>query len=115
MERKTQTIDVNGKPLGRAASEAVFFLRGKSKPTFSPHLDEGDKVVIKNVDKIKFTGKKFEQKEYKKHTNYLGHLRVTKMKDVFQKSPRKVFQKTIYNMLPKNKLRREIMKRLSFE
>lgn len=115
MERKTHTIDVTGKVLGRVASEVALLLRGKNKATFTPRLDEGDAVIIKNVDKMKFTGKKLEDKVYKHHTGYTGHLRVIRMGEVYKKNPQKVFERAVYNMLPKNKLRREMMKRLKFE
>lgn len=115
MLREIHTIDVKDKVLGRVASQVTLLLRGKNKVTFSPHLDEGDEVIIKNVDKMKFTGKKLEQKVYKHHTGYMGHLKTIKMKDIYQKSPKKVFQKAVYNMLPKNKLRSKTMKRLKFE
>jgi large subunit ribosomal protein L13 len=87
---------------------------GKNKPTYQPNLDEGDCVIIKNVDKMKFTGKKITDKVYKHHTGYVGHLKVTKMGGVYKKNPSKVFQKAVYNMLPKNKLRAPRMKRLTF-
>ncbi len=115
MNRKTHTIDVSGKVLGRIATEVVLILRGKNKPTFTPYLDEGDNVIIKNVDKMKFTGKKLDKKVYKHHTGYIGHLKVTKMGQVYEKNPQKVFIKAVHNMLPKNKLRKEMMKRLRFE
>jgi len=114
MKRKTHTIDVSGKVLGRIASQVALLLRGKNKASFSPHLDEGDAVIIKNVDKMKFTGKKLNDKVYKHHTGYIGHLKVTKMGDVYKNNPKKVFEKAVYNMLPKNKLRKEMMKRIKF-
>ncbi len=115
MLRNTHTIDVQDKVLGRVASQVALLLRGKNKPTFSPHLDEGDEVVIKNVDQMKFTGKKLVQKVYRHHTGYQGHLRTIKMSEVYKIHPEKVFIKAVYNMLPKNKLRSKMMKRLKFE
>ena len=115
LNRKTHTIDVQDKILGRIASQVVLLLRGKNKPTFQPHLDEGDIVIINNVDKMKFTGRKLEDKVYKHHTGYIGHLKITKMGDLYKKNPQKVFTKAVYNMLPKNKLRAQMMKRLKFE
>jgi len=115
MQRKTHKIDVTGKVLGRVATEVALLLRGKNKPTFSPHLDEGDSVIIQNVDKMKFTGKKLQDKVYKHHTGYVGNLKETKMGELYEKNPQKVFEKAVFNMLPKNKLRNEMMKRLKFE
>ena len=115
MERKTHKIDVTGKILGRVASQVALLLRGKNKVTFQPHLDEGDIVVITSVDKMKFTGKKLEKKVFKHHTGFIGHLKITKLSDLYEKKPQKVFEKAVYNMLPKNKLRAKMMKRLSFE
>ncbi len=115
LNRKTHTIDMQDKILGRVASEVALLLRGKNKPSFTPHLDEGDEVIIKNVNKMKFTGKKLEDKVYKHHTGYVGNLKVTKMGEVYEKNPQKVFNKAVYNMLPKNKLRKEMMKRLKYE
>jgi len=115
MQRTTHTIDVKDKVLGRMATQVALFLRGKNKTTFQPYLDEGDNVIIKNVDKMKFTGKKLEKKVYKHHTGFVGHLRITKMGKVYNEKPERVFEKAVYNMLPKNKLRPEMMKRLKFE
>ena len=115
MERKTHTIDVENKVLGRVATQVAILLMGKNKPTYQPHLDEGDSVVIKNVDKMKFTGKKLSDKVFKHHTGYVGHLKETNMGDLYKKNPAKVFEKAVYNMLPKNKLRAPRMKRLNFE
>lgn len=115
MQRTTHTIDVKDKVLGRIATQVALFLRGKNKATFRPNLDEGSYVVIKNVDKMKFTGSKIEKKEYKRHTGFVGHLKVTKMGKIYKDKPEKVFIKAVYNMLPKNKLRSEMMKRLKFE
>ncbi|MFC1622495.1 50S ribosomal protein L13 [Patescibacteria group bacterium] len=115
MQRKTHTIDVKDKVLGRIATQVAILLMGKNKPTYQPHLDEGDSVIIKNVDKMKFTGKKITDKVYKHHTGYIGNLKITKMGELYNKNPEKVFNKAVYNMLPKNKLRKERMKRINFE
>lgn len=113
-KRNIYTIDAEGKVLGRLATEVCLMLRGKDEPTYKPHLDNGAEVIIKNIDKLKFTGKKLDQKVYKHHTNYLGHLKVTNLKDIYQKKPALVSEKAVYNMLPKNKLRPLMMKRLKF-
>ena len=115
MIRNTHIIDVKGKVLGRVASRVALILRGKNKVTFSPNLDEGDEVIIKNVDQMKFTGRKLIQKVYKHHTGYPGNLKTIKMSDVYGKDPKKVFSQAVYHMLPKNKLRVKMMKKLKFE
>ena len=79
MQRKTHILDVSDKVLGRVATQVALLLRGKNKPGFTPNLDEGDIVIIKNIDKMKFTGKKLDDKVYKKHTGYVGHLKKTKV------------------------------------
>lgn len=115
MERKTHTIDAAGKVLGRLASEIIFLLRGKNKTTFLPHKDEGDLVLVKNASKLKFTGKKFEQKKYYHHTGYLGGIKETPLKKIFEKDPTEVLRKAVFGMLPKNKLRAKMIKRLKIE
>lgn len=115
MPRTTHTTDATGKVLGRLASQIAILLRGKHRPGFAPHKDEGDFVLVKNVDKIRLTGKKLEKKKYFRHTGYLGHLKETPLKKVFQEDPAKVLKKAVFGMLPKNRLRKEQIKRLKFE
>jgi len=115
IKRETHIIDATGKPLGRLASQIAILLRGKHKPNWQPHLDMGDIVIVKNVDKIKFTGKKFEKKIYYHHTGYLGGLKETPLWRLFQKDPYKVLRKAVLGMLPKNKLRKRMIKRLKVE
>jgi large subunit ribosomal protein L13 len=115
MERNTHTIDATNKVAGRLATEIATLLRGKNKPTYSPHLDEGDTVIVNNIDKMKFTGKKLDQKNYYHHTGYIGNLKTTPMSKVYKETPAKVLERAVYNMLPKNKLRPDMMKRLRFE
>ncbi len=112
IERKIHQIDATNKPLGRLASEIAIILRGKNKPSFNPAIDAGDYVEVINCDKVKFTGKKFEQKEYIWHTNYPGGLKRKKIKDVFRVDPGKVLKEAVWGMLPKNKLRDKMIKRL---
>ena len=114
MERKTHTIDVTGKVLGRIATEIAVLLRGKNKPDFVPYKDMGDFVIIKNVDKIKVTGKKMEKKKYYHHSGYLGGLKEIPLKKLFAKSPAEVLRKAVWGMLPDNTLRAEQIKRLKF-
>lgn len=105
-------IDATDKILGRLASGIVIILRGKNKADFQPRLDRGDKIEVINIDKMRVTGKKMDDKIYYKHTGYLGHLKKTPMKVLFKKDSREVLKKAIYGMLPKNKLRPRMMKKL---
>jgi large subunit ribosomal protein L13 len=115
IKRETHTIDALGKPLGRLATQVAVLLRGKSKPSFVPYKDVGDFVIIKNVEKIKFTGKKFDDKIYYRHTGYLGGLKQRTMKELYIKAPSEVLRKAVMGMLTKNKLRARQIKRLKFE
>ena len=112
MKRQTHTIDAQDKVLGRLSTEIAVLLRGKGKPDFQPNQDMGDFVVVKNIDKIKITGRKMEQKKYYRHTGYMGGLKETPLKKVFERSPDEVLKRTVWGMLPKNKLRAEQIKRL---
>lgn len=109
IERKTHKIDAEGKVLGRLATEIATLLRGKGKVNFLPHIDNGDFVVVKNSDKIKTTGKKIEQKVYYSYSGYPGGLKSKKMKDI---SRAEALKRAVWNMLPKNKLRKDMIKRL---
>jgi len=115
MERKTHTIDATGKVLGRLATEIAILLRGKYKKDFVPYKDMGDFVVVKNVNKIKLTGKKMEKKIYYRHTGYLGGLKEISLKKLFKENPGQVLRKAVFGMLPKNKLRARQIKRLSIQ
>ena len=105
-------IDAAGRAAGRVATEVAMILRGKNKPTFSPHIDGGDCVTVNNASQLKFTGKKLVQKDYHHHTMHPGGIRTTSMKKVFLENPAEVIRKAVYGMLPKNRLRDEMMKRL---
>ncbi len=115
MERKTHTIDATNKVFGRLATEIAVLLRGKNKPGFVLNKDMGDFIVVKNADKIKITGKKFEQKIYYHHTGYLGGLKKVPLKKLFEKNPAEILKKAVFGMLPKNKLRAKQIKRLKIE
>ncbi len=115
MERKTHTIDAANKILGRLAAEIAILLRGKNKADFALNKDIGDFVVVKNIKKIKITGKKFEKKIYYHHTGYLGGLKETPFKKLFKKDPGEVLKKAVFGMLPKNKLRAKHIKRLKIQ
>lgn len=115
MVRKTHIIDATNKVLGRLATQIAILLRGKHKPDFVPNKDMGDFIVVKNIEKIKITGKKMEQKKYFHHSGYLGGLKEISLKKLFEKEPREVFKKAVFGMLPKNKLRAVQIKRLKIE
>lgn len=105
-------IDAKDKILGRFASKIAGILMGKNKPYYSPHLPMGDYVIVINADKIKLTGKKWEDKIYYWHTGYPEGLRQIKAKDLFKKSPEKLLWLAVYGMLPKNKLRKIAIRKL---
>ena len=115
--KKQQTIEIDAtdRAPGRIATEVATILRGKNKPDFKPNVLSGDKVKVVNASKMKFTGKKMEQKEYIRHSGYPGGLKRMPMKKVFEKDPAEVLRKAVWNMLPKNKLRNEWMKKLIVE
>jgi len=115
IKRETHTIDVADKILGRIAVDIALLLRGKSKPEFALNKDVGDIVIVKNIKKIKVTGKKADNKMYYHHSGYMGGLKATPYKKVFEKDPRKVLISAVFGMLPKNKLRSKQIKRLKFE
>ena len=112
MQRETHIIDATGKVLGRLACEIAILLRGKHKPDFAPYKDVGDFVVVKNVGNLKITGKKMEQKKYFRHSGYLGGAKFIPLKKLFKAKPGQVLKKAVYGMLPKNKLRAKMIKRL---
>jgi len=114
MKRETHTIDATKKVLGRLATEIAVLLRGKHKPDFVPYKDMGDFVIVKNVKDIRLTGKKIEQKKYYRHSGYPGGLKEIPVKKIFEKNPALVLKKAVFGMLPKNKLRAKMIKRLKF-
>lgn len=114
MNRETHTIDATNKSLGRLASKIAKLLRGKHKPSFNPREDRGDFVRVKNVDRIKLTGKKLNQKIYYSHSGYPGGLKKMPLKELFKRDPGEVLRRAVKGMLPNNKLSREQIKRLEF-
>ncbi|MCX7774450.1 MAG: 50S ribosomal protein L13 [Clostridia bacterium] len=112
VERKWYVVDVEGKVLGRAASEVAKILRGKNKPTYTPHVDTGDFVIVLNADKIVLTGKKLDQKMYRRHTGYIGHLKEVKYRHFLEVQPERVFELAVKRMLPGNSLGRSMFKKL---
>lgn len=109
MPIKIHTLDADNQILGRLASQTAHILIGKHKPEYQPYLDLGDSVKIINIQKIKISGKKLDNKLYYHHTNYPGGLKAKKMKEF---SFAELFQKAVWNMLPKNKLRKIRFKKL---
>ncbi|MEK7519313.1 MAG: 50S ribosomal protein L13 [Patescibacteria group bacterium] len=115
MKNQTHIIDATGKPLGRLATQIVIILRGKNKTDFLPHKDMGDFVVVKNIRKVKLTGKKLEKKKYYHHSGYMGGLKEIPMEKVFKNNPGEVLREAVFGMLPKNKLRAKQIKKLKIE
>lgn len=97
-------VDADGHSLGRLASKVAMLLRGKYKPNFTPHVDCGDNVVVINAEKIKLTGKKWDDKTYVRHTGYPGGQRFLTASELYQKDPTRLVEKAVKGMLPKNKL-----------
>ena len=108
VEKKWWVVDVEGKVVGRAASEIARLLRGKHKPYFTPHVDCGDNVIVINADKVRFTGNKWAQKKYLRHSGYPGGQKVVGAKEMMDKHPVRIMEKAIKGMLPKNKLGRKV-------
>ena len=101
IERKWYVVDATGYTLGRLASEVAKVLRGKNKPIFTPHMDCGDYVIVVNAEKIKVTGKKLDQKIYYNHSDYVGGMRETTLREMMAKKPEKVVELAVKGMLPK--------------
>ena len=112
IERKWYVVDADGCTLGRLASGVASVLRGKNKPQFTPHVDTGDYVIIVNADKIKVTGKKLEQKIYYNHSDYVGGMRETTLKEMLAKKPERVIELAVKGLLPKGPLGREMYTKL---
>ena len=112
VDRDWFIFDASNKVLGRFATKIADKLRGKDKPTFTPHVDGGDFVVVINAEKLKVTGNKAEQKKYYKHSLYPGGLKVKSYKDVLEKNPERIIENAVKGMLPKNKLGKSIIKKL---
>ena len=112
IERKWYIIDAAGKPLGRTAATAAMLLRGKHKPTFTPHVDGGDFVIIINAEKAVLTGKKLEQKYYPHHTGWVGGLKEVQYRTMMAEKPELAMQLAVKGMLPKNSIGRQSATRL---
>ncbi|MDO4943201.1 MAG: 50S ribosomal protein L13 [Lachnospiraceae bacterium] len=112
INREWYVVDATGHTLGRLASEIAKVLRGKNKPTYTPHIDTGDYVVVINADKIKVTGKKMDQKIYYHHSDYVGGMKETTLKEKMAKKPEDVIYLAVKGMLPKGPLGRSMIKKL---
>ena len=112
IERKWYVVDAAGYTLGRLASEVAKVLRGKNKPIFTPHMDCGDYVIIVNADKVTVTGKKLDQKIYYHHSEYVGGMKETTLREMMTKKPEKVVKLAVKGMLPKGALGKSMLKKL---
>lgn len=112
IERKWYVVDAEGKTLGRLAAEVASVLRGKNKPTFTPHIDTGDYVIVVNAEKVKVTGRKLDQKIYYRHSDYVGGMKETTLREMMQKKPVQVIEHAVKGMLPKGPVGSEMYKKL---
>ncbi|HEX7240866.1 MAG TPA: 50S ribosomal protein L13 [Longimicrobiaceae bacterium] len=112
IEHRWFVVDAEGKILGRLATEIARVLRGKHKPTYTPHLDTGDYVVVINADKVQLSGRKADQKTYFKHTGYMGHEKFIPFRSMLEKHPERVIELAVKGMLPKNALGRQMRDKL---
>ena len=112
IERKWYVVDAEGQTLGRLAAEVAKVLRGKNKPEFTPHIDTGDNVIVINAEKIKVTGKKLDQKVYYHHSDYVGGMKETTLREMMAKKPEQVIELGVKGMLPKGPLGRTMIKKL---
>ena len=112
VDRKWYVVDATDCTLGRLASQVASVLRGKNKPTYTPHIDTGDYVIIINADKIKVTGKKLDQKIYYNHSDYVGGMKETTLRELQAKNPARVIELAVKGMLPKGPLGREMYTKL---
>lgn len=112
IDRKWYVVDATGYTLGRLASEVAKVLRGKNKPTYTPSMDTGDYVIVVNAEKVKVTGKKLDQKVYYRHSEYVGSLKETTLREMLNKHPERVIESAVKGMLPKGPLGREMYTKL---
>ncbi len=104
-------VDADGLVLGRLASKIAQIIRGKHKPTFTPHMDGGDFVVVINAEKVRLTGRKMEQKQYFRHTGYIGNEKFTPVAKMLETHPERVIEKAVFGMLPKGTLGRQVLRK----
>jgi large subunit ribosomal protein L13 len=112
VERKWYVVDAEGKNLGRLATEIVRVLRGKNKPQYTPHVDVGDFVVVINADRVAVTGRKAEQRVYRRHSGYPGGMKETSYEQMLARKPTEILRKAVYGMMPKTRLARKQFKKL---
>ncbi|MBQ6621879.1 MAG: 50S ribosomal protein L13 [Mogibacterium sp.] len=112
VDRKWYVIDAEGKTLGKLAVEAAMILRGKKKPTYTPHVDTGDYVIVVNAEKVAVSGKKEDAKIYKRHSGYPGGLKETPLKEMRASKPEEIIRHAVKGMMPKGKLGRQMFKKL---
>ncbi|HIQ97686.1 MAG TPA: 50S ribosomal protein L13 [Candidatus Limivivens merdigallinarum] len=112
VERKWYVVDATGMTLGRLASEVAKVLRGKNKAVFTPHIDTGDYVIVINAEKVKVTGKKLDQKIYYRHSDYVGGMKETTLREMLAKKPERVIELAVKGMLPKGPLGRQMYTKL---
>lgn len=112
ISRQWWVVDLENATLGRAATQIATLLRGKHKPTFTPHLDVGDFVVVINADKVKLTGRKLDQKEYHRFTGYIGNMKHATAREMLAKKPEEVIKQAVRRMLPRTSLGRTTFKKL---
>jgi len=112
IKREWLVVDAEGKTLGRLSTEIATILRGKHKPIFTPHVDCGDFVIVINAGKIRVTGDRLDQKMYYRHSGYMGGLKQVSLRQMLQTHPERVLQLSVRGMLPKNRLGRQVFKKL---
>jgi large subunit ribosomal protein L13 len=112
VERKWYVVDAEGQTLGRLATEIARILRGKNKPQYTPHVDTGDFVVVVNAEKVVVTGKKAEQKVYRRHSGYPGGLKETSYEQMMERRPTEILRRAVKGMMPKNRLARQQLRKL---
>jgi large subunit ribosomal protein L13 len=111
-ERKWWVVDLDGQVVGRAATRIAHILRGKHKPTFTPHVDDGDYVIVINADKVKFTGNKWQDKKYYRHTGFVGGLKEISAEKMKKRHPDFIVRKAVKGMLPRGPLGRQQLSKL---
>jgi len=112
IEQKWYVVDAEGKTLGRLSTEIARILRGKHKPIYTPHIDTGDYVIVINADKVRVTGKRLDQKIYYRHSGYMGGLTAISLRRMLETHPERVIEHAVKGMLPKNRLGRQMYKKL---
>ncbi len=115
MKKEVYHIDAENEVVGRLAAKISVILQGKQKANYQPYIQSPDEIIIKNVDKMKITGKKREQKMFYHHSGYLGGLKTISLGKLMDKDPSQVLKLAVWNMLPKNRLRAQLIKNLKFE